>query len=61
MGMTPPERRQDSEQDFKHISAVFSVSSVFLDSISKTDNSAKSWLSEKADQWLKKPAILKIK
>jgi hypothetical protein len=60
-GMPPHGGMQDSEQDARHIAAVFSISSAFLDSVSKSDALAQSWLSEKANQWLKKPSNLKIK
>jgi len=53
--------RQDKEQDFKHIAAVFSISTAFLDNVCKFDKFAQSWLLEKANQWLKKSADLKTK
>jgi hypothetical protein len=53
--------RQKSEQEFKHIAAVFSISTAFMDSVSKSDQFAKSWLSSKAGLWLKKSASFKIK
>ncbi|MFZ2405958.1 MAG: hypothetical protein WAW41_12525 [Methylobacter sp.] len=61
MRMPPHGGRQDSEQDAKHIAAVFSISNAFLDNIGKTDKLAQSWLSGKANQWLKKSSNLKIK
>jgi len=61
MGRPPHGGRQDSEQDFKHIAAVFSVSGAFLDSIGKSDGLAQSWISGKANQWLKKSSNLKMK
>jgi len=53
--------RQNNEQDFKHIAAVFSISTAFLDNVCKSDKFAQSWLLEKANQWLKKSADLKTK
>ncbi|MGZ4993298.1 MAG: hypothetical protein ACXV79_03970, partial [Methylobacter sp.] len=60
-GRPPHNGRHDDEQDAKHIAAVFSLSSAFMDSISRSDNSARSWIAEKANQWLKKSSSLKIK
>lgn len=60
-GRPPHGGMQDSERDAKHIAAVFSISGAFLDSVSKSDTLAQSWLSQKANQWLKKPSNLKIK
>ncbi|MCK9397069.1 MAG: hypothetical protein M0Q44_15935 [Methylobacter sp.] len=60
-GRPPHGGMQDSERDARHIAAVFSISGAFLDSISKSDTLAQSWLSQKANQWLKKPSNLKIK
>ncbi|HEY8157747.1 MAG TPA: hypothetical protein VIF10_03490 [Methylobacter sp.] len=53
--------RLDSERDFKHIAAVSSISTAFLDNVCKSDKFAQSWLSGKAKQWLKKSADLKTK
>jgi len=61
MGRPPHGGRQDSQQDFKHIAAVFSVSSAFLDSIGKSDAVAQSWISGKPNHWLKKSSNLKMK
>ena len=62
-GMSRPQRgpRQNSEQDYKHVAAVFSVSTAFLDGLCKSDSVARLWLSEKANQWLSQWAHLKIK
>ncbi|MGZ5601555.1 MAG: alpha/beta hydrolase family protein [Methylobacter sp.] len=60
-GRPPHNGRHDDDQDAKHIAAVFSLSSAFMDSISRSDNSARSWIAEKANQWLKKSSSLKIK
>lgn len=61
MGRPQHDGRQDGKQDAKHIAAVFSISTAFLDSISKSDKFAQSWLSGKSGLWLKKSASLKIK
>jgi len=61
MGRASHGGRPNNEQDFKHIAAVFSISTAFLDSVSKTDKSAQLWMSGKANQWLKKSGSLKIK
>lgn len=61
MGRASHGGRQNNEQDFKHIAAVFSISTAFLDSVSKTDKSAQLWMSGKANQWLKKSGSFKIK
>ncbi|MDP1664520.1 MAG: hypothetical protein Q8L79_05270 [Methylobacter sp.] len=60
-GRSPHGGRQDSEQDFKHIAAVFSVSGAFLDGIGKSDAVAQSWISGKPNHWLKKSSNLKMK
>ncbi len=60
-GRPPHGGMHDSERDARHIAAVFSISGAFLDSVSKSDTLAQSWLSQKANQWLKKPSNLKIK
>ncbi|HEY8094860.1 MAG TPA: hypothetical protein VIE65_02045 [Methylobacter sp.] len=61
MGRSSFGGRQNSEQEFKHIAAVFSISTAFLDSICKSDKSAQLWVSGKANQWLKRSGTLKIK
>ena len=53
--------RQNGEQDYNQIAAVFSVSTAFLDHVCKHDSVAGSWLSAKANPWLDKSASLKIK
>ena len=61
MGRSRHGGRHDDEQDFKHIAAVFSVSTAFLDSVSKSDKAAQLWMTEEANQWLRKSVHLKIK
>jgi len=53
--------RHDNEQDFKHIAAVLSISTAFLDSVTKSDKAAQLWITEDANQWLTKSVHLKIK
>lgn len=60
-GMARHGVKRDGDQDARHIAAVFSVSDAFLDSIGKPGNNAETWLADKANQWLKKSATLKIK
>jgi hypothetical protein len=61
MGRSSRDGRQHYELDFKHIAAVFSVSTAFLDTVCKTDKFAQAWIAGKANLWLKKSAELKIK
>lgn len=61
MGMGGHGGRQNSEQDAKHIAAIFSVTGAFFDSVGKPSSAAQSWLEDKANQWLKKSATLKLK
>ena len=61
MGRSGHGGRHDDEQDFKHIAAVFSISTAFLDSVSKSDKAAQLWMAEDANQWLTKSVHLKIK
>jgi hypothetical protein len=61
MGRSAHGGRQHYEQDFKHIAAVFSISTAFLDTVCKTDKFAQAWISDKANLWLKKSGELKIK
>ena len=51
----------NDNQDYVQVAAVYSISIAFLDHICKNDNVARSWLSNKANQWLDKSATLKIK
>ena len=60
MGKSKGGSRKNSEQDYKQIAAVFSVSTAFLDHVCKHDSVAGSWLSTKANPWLDKWANLKI-
>ena len=53
--------RHDNEQDIKHIAAVLSISTAFLDSVTKSDKAAQLWITEDANQWLTKSVHLKIK
>ncbi|HEY8035779.1 MAG TPA: hypothetical protein VIF37_09345 [Methylobacter sp.] len=61
MGRPSHGGRQNGGQDAKHIAAVFSVSTAFLDIVCKSDKFAQSWITGKANQWLNKSASLKIK
>jgi len=61
MGRPSHGGRQNGEQDARHIAAVFSVSTAFLDTVCKSDKFAQSWISGKAGLWLNKSASLKIK
>jgi len=51
----------NGKQDYTQVAVVYSVSIAFLDHICKKDNVARTWLSDKASQWLNKSATLKIK
>lgn len=61
MGRSSHGGRQNYEQDFKHIAAVYSVSTAFLDTVCNSDKFAQAWIYGKANLWLKKSAELKIK
>ncbi|MFZ2171805.1 MAG: hypothetical protein WAW61_19465 [Methylococcaceae bacterium] len=61
MGRPPHGGQQDAEQDFKHIAAVLSISTAFLDSVCKSDKFAQFWIAKKAKTWLNKSVALKIK
>jgi len=51
----------NGNQNYTQVAVVYSVSIAFLDHICKNDNVARTWLSDKANQWLNKSATLKIK
>jgi len=51
----------NGKQDYVQVAVIYSVSISFLDHICKKDNVARTWLSDKASQWLNKSATLKIK
>ena len=61
MGKSQRGSRPNGEPDYKQVAAVFSVSTAFLDHVSKNDSVAGFWLSKKANPWLDKWANLKIK
>ncbi|MGZ4970672.1 MAG: hypothetical protein ACXV8O_04605 [Methylobacter sp.] len=61
MGRAPHGGGQNAEQGARHIAAVFSVSTAFLDTVCKSDKFAQAWISGKAGLWLSKSASLKIK
>lgn len=51
--------RKDADMGYKHVAAIFSVSTAFLDAVVKNDPFANLWLDEKAGQWLGKAGSLK--
>ncbi len=68
--LSPPEgiiddsyerNRKNETIGYKHVAAVMSVSSAFLDMLLKRDEFAQSWLSEKANPWLGRVGSLKSK
>ena len=61
MGKSQRSFKPNSAPAYQQVAAVFSVSTAFLDSVCKSDSVARSWLSTKANPWLDKSALLKIK
>jgi len=53
--------KYNGNQDYAQVAVVYSVSIAFLDHICRNDNVARSWLSNKANEWLNKSATLKLK
>ncbi|MGZ4958130.1 MAG: hypothetical protein ACXV7J_02650 [Methylomonas sp.] len=51
--------RNDPGLGYKHVAAILSVSTAFLDAAMKDDASARLWLDEKAKHWLSKAGELK--
>jgi len=63
MGMSRPPKGLpgNKEPDFKQLATIACVTTAFLDAVTKSDASARQWLTTKADRWLGKSATLKIK
>jgi hypothetical protein len=61
MGRSRHGSRKDYDLYFKHVAALYSISTAFLESISKSDKAAELWLAEEANFWLRKTAHLRLK
>lgn len=53
--------RKDPDLGYKHVAAIFSTSTAFLDAVVKNDPFARAWLDDKANQWLGKAGVLRNK
>lgn len=53
--------KPDPDIGYKHVAAVASVSSAFLDMLVKKDPFAQDWLSGKAEKWMGRSAVLKAR
>ncbi|QPK64156.1 hypothetical protein IVG45_04060 [Methylomonas sp. LL1] len=54
-------RVRDPELGYKHVAAVFSASTAFLDAVVKNDEFARFWLDDKGNKWLGKAGSLRIR
>lgn len=53
--------KPDPDIGYKHVAAIASVSSAFLDMLVKKDPFARAWLNDQADQWMGRAASLKVR
>lgn len=60
-GLMSDGERKDPDLGYKHVAAIFSASTAFLDAVVKNDPFARVWLDEKAGHWLGKAGSLKNK
>ncbi len=52
---------KNADLGYKQVAAVFSATSAFLDKVLKNDEFAQFWIDEKANNWLDRAGVLKIR
>lgn len=57
----PGGERRNPDLGYKHVAAIFSASTAFLDAVVKNDEFARFWLDDKASNWLGKAGSLRIR
>ncbi len=53
--------RKNSDLGYKQVAAVFSTTTAFLDAVVKNDEFAQFWINDKANIWLDRAGLLKVR